>query len=171
MDNDEVLRQRQWTEDELRSSKLKYYQPRKQRILARLVDKTVGVKKTLEVLTASKGDIMVYNPGDGTQRDTIDEYEHWPVRRDLFQSTYKLWSEKWTPNAAEKHLLDNGCIPYYKSTGVWAMRLDRPRLVQSLESPEPVEVPPGRWLVIGSEGEPYHTNDRVFRQRYLVEDE
>ena len=61
-----------------------------------------------------------------------------------------------------------GCLPYYKATGVWAIRLEEPRLIQSLESPRPVEVPPGRWLVIGSEGEPYHVNDRVFRQRYIV---
>ncbi len=171
MKSKQVLRQRQWTEAELHASKLLYYAPRKQVVMVRVVETTMGVKKTLEILTASKGDLMIYDPGDGQAKAALDDYEHWPVRSDLFRKTYKPWvnHREWKPNPAELQLMTEfGCLPYYKATGVWAIRLEEPRLIQSLESPKPVEVPPGRWLVIGTEGEPYHVNDRVFRQRYIV---
>ncbi len=169
----QVLRQRQWTEEELRRSKLRHYAPRKQLVMARVLDVAMSVKTTIEVLSAGAGDIMVYNPGDGGQRAHLDDYEHWPIQRDLFRKTYKPWDEiKWRPNPAESHLILSGCRPYYKHSGVWAIRLMQPVWIQSLESPQPVEVPPGRWLVIGSEGEPYHNSDDKFRERYIVpEDE
>jgi hypothetical protein len=91
------------------------------------------------------------------------------VRRDLFRQTYRQWDEPdWKPNAAENHLMENGCRPFYKAVGVWAKRLRKSAYVQSLESPEPVLVPPGRWLCIGTEGEPYNMNDGNFRTRYIV---
>jgi len=167
MPSDQVLRQRHWTEEELRASKLHYYAPRKQVVMARVLEMPTNVKTTIEVLSASAGDIMIYDPADGTKQAELDDYDHWPVQRDLFRKTYKPWKiENWKPSPAEAHLLSFGCRPYYKHTGVWAIRLDAPRLIQSLESPRPVEVPPGRWLIIGSEGEPYHMSDVKFRERY-----
>jgi hypothetical protein len=172
MDDKQVLRQRKWTEEELRSSKLIYYAPRKKLVMARVLDMTVQVQKTIEILTASKGDIMVYDPGDGKLKSDIDQYEHWPVQRELFRKTYKAWDDPaWRPNEAETYLIVQGCRPYYKYKGVWALLLTQPVLIQSLESPKPVLVPSGRWLVIGSEGEPYHINDRNFRSRYIVPDQ
>ncbi|HLV35430.1 MAG TPA: hypothetical protein VKY59_09965 [Spirillospora sp.] len=168
----QVLRQRHWTEEELRASKLRYYAPGKKLIMARVLDVTMDVKTTIEVLSASKGDIMVYDPEDGKKQPRIEDYDHWPVQRDLFRKTYKPWDEvQWRPNEAEAHLIMHGCRPYYKHTGVWAMRLEQPVWIQSLESPTPVQVPPGRWLVIGSEGEPYHMSDEKFRERYIIPDD
>lgn len=113
---------------------------------------------------------MVYDPGDGIRQDSIDDYNHWPVRSDIFRRTYRVWDESnWQPNDAEHHLMAQGCLPYYKHSGVWAKRLTEPVWMQSLESVQPVEVPPGRWLVIGTEGEPYHEADARFRERYIVE--
>ncbi len=169
MTTEQVLRQRVWTEEELKASRLKYYSPRKQRIMARTLIIPTKVEMTIEILSADKGDIMVYDPGDGAKLQDVEDYDHWPVKRDLFNKTYKLWDDlKWQPNEAELHLIMHGCRPYYKHKGVWAMRLEKPVLIQSLESPKPVEVPPGRWLIIGSEGEPYHMADKKFRERYEV---
>jgi hypothetical protein len=168
----QVLRQRNWSEAELKASRLRYYAPRKQLVMARVLNAAVDVQTTIEILEARKGDVMVYDPGDGTARAKLENYEHWPVNRDLFRKTYKVWDDRhWHPTKAEAHLLALGCLPYYKYRGVWAMRLTQPVYIQSLESPEPVEVPPGRWLVIGAEGEPYHMNDAKFRERYIVEDD
>ena len=169
MNTTQVLRQRAWTEEELRASRLKYYAPRKKLVMARLVEVPVEVKKTIDVLSARKGDIMIYDPGDGQPQQSLDHYEHWPIRADLFRKTYKVWDDvKWQPTPAESHLLAHGCRPYYKHKGVWALHLTSPVYIQSLESKKPVKVPPGRWLVIGSEGEPYHLNDNKFRERYQV---
>lgn len=169
MASKQVLRQRQWTEQELRRSRLRYFPPRKQLVMARVLSTAVGVLTTIEVLAAEKGDIMIYDPGDGSEKPRVADFYHWPVKRDLFRNTYKPWDERgWRPNPAEAQLVLHGCRPYYKHIGVWALLLKQPVLIQSLESPQPVEVPPGHWLVIGSEGEPYHMLDDKFRERYIV---
>jgi hypothetical protein len=169
MNTQQVLRQRAWTEAELKASRLKYYAPRKQCIMARTITLPVNVEMTIEILSADMGDVMVYDAGKGSKMPDVDQYDHWPVRRDLFNKTYKIWDDlRWQPNEAELHLIMHGCRPYYKHKGVWAIRLEKPVLIQSLESPKPVEVPPGRWLIIGSEGEPYHMADKKFRERYQV---
>ena len=169
MKTTQVLRQRHWTKAELRASKLDYYVPRKQLVMACVLNIPAEVNIGVEVLAANKGDIMIYNPGDGTKKAGVDDYDHWPIVRGLFRKTYRPWDDiQWQPNAAESHLIAHGCRPFYKHTGVWALRLAHPVSIQSLESKEPVEVPPGRWLVIGSQGEPYHMSDSEFCQRYVV---
>lgn len=171
MKTDQVLRQRSWTEAELRTSKLKYYAPRKQLVMARVVQTPTEVKATIEILEAGKGDLMIYDPGNGTKRPHLDDYEHWPVNRDLFRKSYKPWDDaQWQPSEAEADLIAYGCRPFYKYSGVWAMRLTQSVPIQSLESKQPVQVPPGRWLVIGSQGEPYHMSDAKFRSRYIIAD-
>lgn len=163
-----VLRQRNWTEVELRAAHFHYYEPRKRVVMVQVLKDTIHIKMTLETLVARTGSVICYDPG-AARRERLEDYDHWPVRADLFQKTYRPWREPdWHPNAAESHLMQLGCLPYYKHTGVWAQRLTRPIYLQSLESPQPVLVPPGRWLCIGSQGEPYHMNDQEFRERYLV---
>jgi hypothetical protein len=163
-----ALQQRPWTTEELKAKGFTYFLPRKRLVMARLISEHTNVHVTLEVLSAAAGDIICYTPGD-TVRPALDEYEHWPVKRDLFRKTYKPWDElPWHPNPAEQHLLLHGCRPYYKHFGVWALRLPISIYVQSLESAEPVLVPRGRWLCIGSEGEPYNMNDEQIHTRYLL---
>jgi hypothetical protein len=112
--------------------------------------------------------MMCYSPGNALKSD-LKDYDQWPVRFDLFHQNYKAWPQNgWQPNPAEQHLMDNGCKPYYKASSVWARRLKRPVSLQSLESKEPVQIPPGRWLCIGAEGEPYHTANEKFCQNYIV---
>lgn len=165
---DNVLRQRKWTEAELIAADFKLYFPTKRLVMARILPDAKSIAITLETLAARKGDIICYTPGN-VVHENLDDYDHWPVRRDLFRQTYRQWDEPgWKPNPAENHLMENGCRPFYKAAGVWAKRLHRPLTVQSLESPEPVSVPPGRWLCIGTEGEPYNMNDDNFRTRYVV---
>jgi hypothetical protein len=163
-----ILTQRKWTEEELKAEGFQYYQPIKRLVMARLLFESKDIDIQTETITGRVGDLICYSPGTEYHEDP-DEYDHWPVRRDIFFKNYKPWDEpNWKPNAPEKHLLSLGCQPYYKHLGVWAQRLHEPRYVQSLESPQPVQIPPGHWLCIGVEGEPYSTNDEDFRERYVV---
>lgn len=163
-----VLKQRNWTEDELKAANFEYYAVRKRLVMAKLLKEAVDVELTLEVLSAEEGDIMCYTPGDEVH-DDLDDYDHWPVQRDLFRQNYRPWNEPgWKPTLPEMYLLSRGCRPFYKVVGVWAQCLTSPLYVQSLESPRPALLPPGRWLCIGVQGEPYHMSDKDFRDRYLV---
>jgi hypothetical protein len=136
--------------------------------MARVISQITNVELTLETLMADPGDIICYLPST-KRKDQVEDYDHWPVQRELFRETYKPWDDKmWRPNDAEAHLMEHGCRPYYKATGVWALRLPISIYVQSLESPEPAVVPRGRWLCIGSQGEPYNMNDEQIHSRYIV---
>jgi hypothetical protein len=164
--NTKVLRQRQWTDHQLFKSGFRYYEPIKRVVMARMLVNHVDINVTLEVLSANKGDIMLYTAGD-TLYDNLDDYDHWPVRADLFRQIYARWDDMtWQPSPTEKFLMQNGCIPYYRQRGVWALKLPISIYVQSLESPEPAIVPAGRWLAIGTEGEPYNMSDSSFHERY-----
>lgn len=167
--NTKVLRQRQWTEEQLHKAGFRYYAPIKRMVMARMLSEDTNIQVTLEVLAADKGDIMLYTPGT-VLHDDLDDYDHWPVRRDLFRQTYDRWNDMpWTPSPTEKFLMSYGCLPYYRKRGVWALKLPISIYVQSLESPEPVIVPAGRWLAIGPEGEPYNMSHESFLERYQTE--
>jgi len=163
-----VLRQRNWTEAELIAGGFRYYQPRKRLVMARVINTVTNIELTLETLMADAGDIICYNPGAEPKTEMAD-YDQWPVAKELFKKTYKAWDDgSWRPNTAEAHLMEHGCLPYFKSAGIWALRLPISIYVQSLESPEPSVVPRGRWLCIGLEGEPYNMNDEQMHTRYVV---
>lgn len=163
-----ILKQREWTEAELKARGFHYFEPIKRLVMARIAQEMTEVQVTLEVLVAAEGYIICYNPSDAIY-DDIDQYDHWPVQADLFRQNYKRWDEPgWQPTPAQIHLLAKGCRPFYKTSGIWALKLPIPIYVQSLESPEPVVVPAGRWLCIGTEGEPYNMNEKNLRERYLV---
>ncbi len=169
MSTTRILQQRNWTEAQLRAAGFEYFLKRKLLVMARELTHTRRIDVSLETLVAQPGDILCFDPGD-KRRKSLNDYDHWPVRGDLFQSVYRPWDERnWQPNAAEQHLLKHGCRPYYKVSGVWARRLRRSMLIQSLESPHPVKVPAGYWLCIGSQGEPYHMSDRKFHERYVAD--
>ena len=164
----DILRQREWNDDQLKAAGFQHYEPVKRLVMAKLLFDTKDIDIQVETITGRIGDFLCYSPGK-TVHANPDEYDHWPVRRDIFFKTYKPWpKEGWEPNDAEKHLMELGCLPYYKDQGVWAQRLHKGRQVQSLESPQPVEIPAGRWLLIGSKGEPYSTTNDEFRKRYIV---
>lgn len=168
MTNTTVLRQRNWTDEELKAEGFQQYKPIKQLVMARMLVAKKDIDIDTETITGKMGDFLCYRPGT-ERKDDPDDYDHWPVRRDIFFKSYEAWDEPhWTPNPAEQHLMSLGCRPYYKSLGVWAQRLHRGRQVQSLESPAPAKVPAGYWLIIGSEGEPYSMPDEDFRSRYVV---
>jgi len=167
--NNKVLRQRMWSDEQLIRSGFRHYAPIKRVVMAKMLDDDANIETTLEVLNADKGDIMLYTPGDELH-DNLDDYDHWPVRVDLFRQTYARWNDMtWQPTPTQKHLMRFGCLPYYRKRGVWALKLPISIYIQSLESPEPVVVPVGRWLAIGSEGEPYHMSDDSFNERYQNE--
>ena len=163
---DNVLRQKDWTDDEFKAAGFSYYKPVKQLVMAKLLIETKAFDVEVETITGKIGDFICYDPGEALQ-DNPDDYPHWPVRSDIFFRSYRNWDEPdWTPTPPEKHLIDQGC--HRLPTRVRAQRLRESRKVQSLESPQPVEVPAGRWLIIGGKGEPYHNTDEAFRERYIV---
>ena len=166
-----IWRQAKWRDEDLRALNFRPYPARRQLRMARVIEDASTIDITKEKLVAEAGYMLCYTPGTQA-RPNLSDYDHWPVRFDLFHKNYAPWPQDgWKPNPAEKHLLKHGCRPYYKSTPVWAKRLQSGVLVESLESEKPVHIPPGRWLVIGIEGEPYHTADARFRQQYEVPEE
>lgn len=164
-----VLRQRPWQEPELRAAGFKYFNTRKRLVMAKVLTETRDIEISLETLVASSGDIICYDPGTELRAD-VEDYDHWPIRSDLFRQTYRPWDEAgWKPNPQALHLMRFGCRPFYKVAGVWAQRLRRSIYIQSLESSGPVLIPAGRWLCVGNQGEPYHMSDEKFRARYVVD--
>lgn len=95
--NKKVLRQRMWTDEQLIRAGFHYYKPIKRVVMAKMLDDHANIETTLETLTADKGDIMIYTPGDELH-DSLDDYDHWPVRVDLFRHTYARWDDMtWQP--------------------------------------------------------------------------
>ncbi|HLV36762.1 MAG TPA: hypothetical protein VKY59_16685 [Spirillospora sp.] len=164
----QVWTQRRWQDHELRALGFARYETQRQIRMARLITQPGEVDITKEKLEVDAGYMLCYNPGT-IALPNLKDYDQWPVRFDLFHQNYQPWpTEGWQPNPAEKHLMENGCKPYYKATSVWAKRLKKRVYVQSLESKEPIAIPPGYWLCIGAEGEPYHMRDAKFRDHYIA---
>lgn len=166
-DADEILRQRDWSEDALRAAGFRLWLPRKRLVMAR----AAGVARTVRTadgpLQARSGDMLCYRP-DEQARARLDEHEHWPVRRELFERNYRPWDEALPDLADLPAFLQAGFSAWYKHRGVQAQRLSARRRVQSLESAQPVQVAAGHWLLIGSAGEPWHMDDAAFRSRYFI---
>lgn len=165
----DMLKQRQWTDAELLAAGFHRYQRRKTVVLARELPpheapKTIRVE--LDTLVVPAGYILCYEVNGGKPKASIDDYPQRPVDPIIFRKTYCPWNDAWTPTPVQRHLLEMGCAPFYKSVGAWAKQLDAPQWIQSLESLEPVLVPAGAWVLIGVDGEPYSTTDEEFRKRY-----
>ena len=164
-----IIQQRQWTDDELRAAGFTYYERKKQLVMVRMMgEDSKRIRMTLETLEVGKGYVLCYDPGH-VVRPNPDDYDHWPVRPDIFKATYRAWDvANWSPSAPEQHLLRLGCSPYYKFTGMWAKLVTEPIRVKSIESSEGVEVPAGMWLAIGTMGEPWYMTEDKLRARYIV---
>lgn len=167
----EVIKPRTWTERELRAAGFRYYERKKEVVMARplpAAEAPKTIRTPWETLTVDAGYMICYQPGKSARR-SLDEYEHWPCHPDIFQDTYRAWNTAgWKPNAAERDLMQRGCKPYYKVAGVWAKCVTEDVLVQSLESTQPARIPAGAWVAIGEKGAPYHLDDPGFRARYVI---
>ena len=169
-----VIRQRDWTEQELGLAGFKQFERIKQVVMARrLSDAEAPMRiKTEwdEELIAEVGYAICYRAGDVIQ-PTLKDYYHWPVEPYVFDNTYRPWDQReWHPSQTEQHLMDLGCRPFYKMANVWAKEVTHLIWMQSPEHEEPVQVGPGRYLVIGSEGEPYTMSIAEFFSRYEREE-
>lgn len=164
-----VIKKRKWTKEELIAHGFRYHARKKQLVMARVLPRAEAPKTIVtawDTLVAQAGHIICYDPGDMVW-PALDDYYHWPVEPRIFKETYRPWDEPgWKPSPPEKRLMGLGCKPFYKVVGVWAKKLTEETFVQSLESPEPVRLPPGVWVSIGVEGEPYSMSERNFRSRY-----
>lgn len=170
-----VIKQRNWTDQELSLAGFERYERIKQVVMARrlseaeaplLIDTEWG-----ETLTATAGYAICYRAGN-VKHETLNDYYHWPVEPYVFDDTYRPWDQReWLPTETEKHLMQLGCRPYYKLASVWAKKVTHPIWMQSPEHEQPVEVGPGRYLVIGAHGEPYTMGPDEFYARYEQESE
>ncbi len=173
MADKEVLREYPWTDEELRSEGFRYYRWRKKLVLARELPEAeapLTIKTQWDTLVATAGYVICFRSAD-TVRHGLYDYTHWPVRADHFRDLYRPWDEQdWSPTPSEQHLLSLGCKPCFRHVGVWAKKLTQSMTVQSVESPEAVEVPADAWLCIGAEGSawgtPYSMPDEEFVSRY-----
>jgi hypothetical protein len=164
-----IIRQRQWTDDELFAAGFRPYVRKKQVVMARILPQQEiprAIPSEYETLVADENYMVLYQTGD-TIGQRYEDYHRWPVRRDIFQAEYRIWDEPgWRPDSPQLHLMSLGCLPYYKIASVWAKELDVPTQVQSLESPEPTTIPAEAWLCIGTHGEPYAMTADNFHSRY-----
>lgn len=168
-DDMEIYTKRQWTPDELYALHFHFYRRKKAVILARPLPPEEApkiIQVEYDTLVAPAGYIICYDPDSESPLPDLDQYPQRPVEPGTFHSTHRPWDEHWTPTPAERDLLENGCQPYYKITGVWAKQVTEPTMVESMESVEPVTVPEGAWVLIGGNGEPYTTSDSEFWERY-----
>lgn len=167
----QIIRQKQWTPEELAKAGFRYHARKRQIVMARILQPHEAPKTIVtpwDTLVAPAGYVICYEPGD-TVWPSLEDYHQWPVAPTIFRQTYARWGGRgWQPTPAEAHLVALGCKPFYKFAGVWAKMLTEPTTIQTLESPEPVVVPPGVWVSIGVEGEPYTMSDWNFTSRYKL---
>jgi len=158
-----------WTQAELTKLGFARYKRKKHLVMARKVSEAeapVTFRWQLETFTVGSDYVICYDPCQ-QKRPTLTDYDHWPVRIDLFVHAYRPWDEPgWTPTPPEQHLLSSGCKPFFKVESVWATKLSQPTQVQSIESTKPVLVPAGMWLLIGASGDPWYSDDTTFQARY-----
>src|SRR5512142_2813166 len=127
---DGVIRQKAWTEAELRAAGYQHYTRRKQVVMARALSEAESPMRItlspMETVVVRAPYMICYDPGK-TVRASLSDYQHWPVRPDMFAESYTTWDEiGWQPTPPQQHLMDCGCGPWYKHQGVWAKRLDEP---------------------------------------------
>ena len=172
MSQGELIEQKNWTDDELIAAGFRPYVRRKQVVMARQLpaeDSPREIPSKYEILVADGEYVICYDTGDHVG-GRFEDYHRWPIRKDIFDRDYRIWDEVgWMPIPAQLHLMSLGCLPYYKIAHVWAKELVQDTPVRSLESPEPVLIPAGAWLCIGTEGEPYSMDKETFHSRYYTD--
>lgn len=169
---DRVIKQQDWTDEKLRAAGFEQYNRKKQVVMARQLNPK---EAPLKIVTREGHELMAYDDyficyvGD-EPKNTLEEYDHWPVEPKIFHETYALWNEKdWQPSPAQQHMMQQGCKPYYKKAAVWAKKLEEDVYIQSLEHEQPIKIKTGEVLAIGAEGEPYSMGDKTFVERYYQE--
>ncbi|MEQ8672626.1 MAG: hypothetical protein RLP44_12020 [Aggregatilineales bacterium] len=167
---EDIVRQRNWTEDELKAQGYSYYERKKDVVLARKLPDSEAPKTIRtaqgDTLIAQEGYIICYSSSEG-EFDSLEKFVQWPVEPSIFAKTYKRWDDPdWQPDPAQLKLIALGCKPYYKFVGVWVKKAKDDVLLQSLEHAEPVKVKTGQYIAIGSDGEPYSMGENTLHSRY-----
>ncbi len=167
----EIIRQKNWTADELTKAGFRYFPRKKHLVMARYLPEAeapMTITFDYEAVTVEAGYVIVYDPGTEVQK-SLNDYDHWPCRPDIFFSNYKPWDEPdWRPTPAQRDVMRYKCKPCYKYRGVWAKKLSTPIYVQTVESTQPTLIPAGAWLGIGDSGDPYSMTDEIIKARYIL---
>jgi hypothetical protein len=166
----EIIRQSDYTEQELRALGFQKFERKKQVVMARELPDEEAPKYIQmsdgSTTVATAGYKICYMAGD-LPRPNLHDYPHWPVEPSIFNQTYRAWDEpNWQPTPAEIHLIQLGCRPYYKAAHVWAKEIREDTYIQSIEHEQPVLAETGKILAIGVKGEPYTMGDQTFSERY-----
>jgi hypothetical protein len=166
----EIIRQSEYTEQELRSLGFEKFERKKQVVMVRELREEEAPKRIRmsddTTIVATTGYKICYMAGEKA-RNTLNDYPHWPVEPSIFNQTYREWDEpNWQPTPAEMHLMQLGCRPFYKAAHVWAKEIREDTYIQSLEHEKPVLAETGKILAIGVKGEPYTMGDQTFAERY-----
>jgi hypothetical protein len=175
METDQILQQKDWTEQKLLENGFRYYERKKSVVLARELPPEEAPLRIIyenDFLYATAGYMICFSAG-WLKRKSMYEYHHWPVAPDHFADLYLTWDNPtWKPKRGEKHLMALGCKPYYNTAGVWAKKLTLPQWIRGVEHEEPFKVPAGAWLLLGAKGStkgaPYWVTDKGFKERFII---
>ena len=176
MKTENILTQRNWSEQELSDAGFKYYKRKKRIVLARELpaeEAPLKMKYNHDELIATAG-YMICFAANWRKKKSLYDYHHWPVASDHFADLYTEFIDpKWKPNRGQRHLMSLGCKPYVNLIGVWAKKLEQSQMIQGVEHDEPFEVPKGAWLLLAAKGSakgaPYWSSAKGFSSFFYLD--
>ena len=129
-----------------------------------MIPRTIVTDWGENLIATDSSYVVTISPLESDESRPIDELPAHPIQWDIFTKTYKPLSIDLNKlNKAERSLINQGCRPFYKFVGVWGKLVTGETWINGLEhGNEEVEVPVGHVLMIGVDGEPYHTSLRKF---------
>jgi len=110
------------------------------------------------------GDVIHGQPGDYACVSP-DDQGRWIVAQDIFQKIYTPADpRKVRARSLETRLRHDGFRPYRKPEITWARKIERPRVVHTLEGDVIAEA--GDYLCLGPKGEPWPQKPDRFERHY-----
>ena len=108
------------------------------------------------------GDEIYGQPGDYACVAPGGE-DRWIVNRHIFERTYEAHLLK-LDEPAQKRLVRQGFRPYLKHQVTWAKKLDKPKIIHTLEGD--VRAQAGDYLCVGTNGEQWPQKPGRFEANY-----
>lgn len=163
---------KQLTNHEKRELGFMYYERKPITVMARVLT-AMELPRTFtnwngEPLIADEmGYIVCFNPiKEKDKAIPMHQLPQYPVKYSVFVQTYRLFELIDELNEAEKGLIAQGCLPFYKFVGVWAKPVTTEIQILGLEHKNPEIVPLGNFLALGVDNEPYHMPAERFNELY-----
>ncbi len=172
MDQEKIYARQDWTDEALLNDGFVAYRPVKRVVMMRmmLTEKAPlpDEENPEEIIPAPLRYWIAYRAGNDTTT-TSAEYDPQPIESHIFAQSYRYWDEPdWQPTASEGHLQRLGCLPYFKTTPLWAKQLTTETWVQGKGKTKPVLAPVGAWLCVDVDGEPTTESEDWFNAHYYL---